>query len=81
LKLGRELGMQPLVARCMLGLARLSRHAGSRAAAGENLKSAMVLFTAMGMGPWLVQAQLEASELAAEPRSADSISGGPGVTG
>jgi class 3 adenylate cyclase/tetratricopeptide (TPR) repeat protein len=81
LKLGRELGMQPLVARCMLGLARLSRQAGSRAAAGENLKSAMVLFTAMGMGPWLVQAQLEASELAAEPRSADSISGGPGVTG
>jgi class 3 adenylate cyclase/tetratricopeptide (TPR) repeat protein len=75
LRLGRELGMQPLVARGMLGLARLSRRAGARAAAGEHLKTAMVLFTAMGMGPWLVQAQLEASELAAEPRAADRSAG------
>jgi hypothetical protein len=35
----------------------------------------------MGMGPWLVQAQLEASELAAEPRSADRSAGSPGVSG
>ncbi len=66
--LGRELGMQPLVARGHLGLAQLSRRAGNRAAAGEHLKAAMVAFATMGMGWWLVRAQLEATELASEPR-------------
>ncbi len=36
--------------------------------AGEHLKAAMVAFASMGMSWWLVRAQLEATELAAEPR-------------
>jgi hypothetical protein len=75
MRLGRDLGMQPLVARAQLGLARLYRRAGNRAAAGEQLKAAMVLFATMGMGSWLIQAQLEATELAAEPRVEESLSG------
>jgi hypothetical protein len=73
--LGRDLGMQPLVARSLLAHARLSRRLGSRAAAGERLKTAMVLFATLGMGSWLIQAQLEASELAAEPQAGESVSG------
>src|SRR5262249_22849741 len=73
-KLGRELGMQPLIARGLLGLARLSRRSGNRAAAGAHLKAAMVLFASMWMGAWLIQAQLEATELATEPRAAGTVS-------
>jgi len=75
MRLGRDLGMQPVVARSLLALARLSRRMGSRAAAGEHLKAAMVLFASMGMGSWLIQAQLEATELAAEPQGGASVSG------
>jgi class 3 adenylate cyclase/tetratricopeptide (TPR) repeat protein len=75
IKLGRELGMQPLVARALLGLARLSRRTGNRTSAGEHLKAAMVLFASMGMGAWLIQAQLEATELATEPRAAGTVTG------
>jgi tetratricopeptide (TPR) repeat protein len=72
--LGRELGMQPVVARSLLAQARLSRRLGSRAAAGERLKAAMVLFASQGMGSWLIQAQLEATELASELQSKESVS-------
>jgi ATP/maltotriose-dependent transcriptional regulator MalT len=79
--LGRELGMQPVVARSQLALARLSRRVGNRAASGERLKAAMVLFAALGMGSWLIQAQLEATELAAEPHGGESVSRGESVSG
>jgi hypothetical protein len=74
MKLASNLGMQPLMARALLGLARLSRRAGSRVAAGEHLKAAMTLFATMGMGSWLIQAQLDAAELAAEPHAGGSSS-------
>ena len=73
--LAGDLGMEPVVARSHLALARLSRRLGSRAAAGERLKAAMVLFASLGMGSWLIQAQLEATELAAEPQAGESVSG------
>jgi hypothetical protein len=41
----------------------------------------MVLFAALGMGSWLIQAQLEATELAAEPHGGESVSRGESVSG
>jgi tetratricopeptide (TPR) repeat protein len=52
LGLATELGMQPLVAHCHLGLARLHRSTGDRAAAAEKDTIATAMFRTLGMRPW-----------------------------
>jgi hypothetical protein len=56
LELARELGMQPLVARCHLGLGTLKRQAGHARQADEHLGFAVALFREMGMPAWAERA-------------------------
>jgi hypothetical protein len=63
LALAEELGMRPLVARCHLGLGRLSRRTGQRGPAREHLTTATTMFRQMGMQFWLEQAAVELREL------------------
>jgi len=52
IELATKLGMQPLVAHCHLGLARVHRSTGHRAAAAEEQTIATAMFTTLGMRPW-----------------------------
>ena len=54
--LAEELEMRPLLARCHLGLGRLSLCAGDRDRAEDHLLTATRLFSAMDMPLWLRQA-------------------------
>src|SRR5262249_25082873 len=56
LALARTLEMQPLEARCHLGLATLHRSTGRRAEARAALSHARVQLRAMGMDFWLMRA-------------------------
>jgi tetratricopeptide (TPR) repeat protein len=56
LSLASSLGMQPLVARCHLGLGRLHRQRGAVGAANEHVATASRLFRQMGMTYWLERA-------------------------
>jgi hypothetical protein len=53
LTLAEELGMQPLVAHCHTGLARLCRTTGDPGAADAHVATAAALYRAMGMAHWL----------------------------
>ena len=53
MSLAEELGMRPLVARCHLGLAKLSRLTGNRHLAEEHLATATTMFREMDMRFWL----------------------------
>ena len=59
LALAGELGMRPLVARGHLGLGRLYRQVGQRAAAKEHLSTARTMLAQMEMRSWLEQAEAE----------------------
>jgi len=56
LALAEELGMRPLVARCLHGLGRLYGQTGRRAPARTALSAAIALYHAMDMAFWLPQA-------------------------
>jgi tetratricopeptide (TPR) repeat protein len=64
LSLAHEYGRRPLVARCHLDLAELSRIAGQREQALEHLSRATAMFGDMGMRFWLEQAEAERDRLA-----------------
>jgi class 3 adenylate cyclase/tetratricopeptide (TPR) repeat protein len=53
LKLAERLGMRPLLARCHLGIGRLSRRLGEADAAKHHLTAATQLFEVMDMNFWL----------------------------
>jgi class 3 adenylate cyclase/tetratricopeptide (TPR) repeat protein len=55
LTLAEEIGMQPLVAHCHTGLARLCRRTGDPSAADAHFATAAALYRAMGMAHWLEQ--------------------------
>jgi class 3 adenylate cyclase/tetratricopeptide (TPR) repeat protein len=55
--LARELGMQPLLAHCRLGLGTLSAKVGRREEACSELSAAIGLYRAMNMAFWLAKAQ------------------------
>jgi hypothetical protein len=59
LRLTEELGMRPLEAHCHLGLGRLRRRGGDRAAAGEHFGRAAAMYGEMDMKPWLDQVESE----------------------
>jgi predicted ATPase/class 3 adenylate cyclase len=59
LALAEPRGMRPLVARCHLGLGKLSRHTGKRQEAQEHLTTAATMCREMGMRFWLEQAETE----------------------
>ena len=61
--LADELGMQPLVAHCHLGLGKLYRRAGERDQAEENSTTATSMDRDMGMTYWLEQAEMEMKAL------------------
>jgi len=51
--------MRPLVAQCLLGLARLHRQAGERDQARKGLADAIARFSTMGMTLWVERAQAD----------------------
>jgi len=55
LTLAEEIGMQPLVAHCHTGLARLCRRTGDPSAADAHFATAAALYRAMGMPHWMEQ--------------------------
>jgi tetratricopeptide (TPR) repeat protein len=57
--LAEELGMQPLIAHCHLGLGSLYRRAGKRGQSQEYLTSAATMYREMGMPFWLENAEKE----------------------
>jgi tetratricopeptide (TPR) repeat protein len=59
LGLAEELGMRPLEAHCYLGLGRLYRRTGDRAAAKGPLAIAAEMYREMGMSLWLGQVDTE----------------------
>jgi tetratricopeptide (TPR) repeat protein len=59
LALAEPRGMRPLVARCHLGLGKLSRHTGKWREAQEHLTTAATMCREMGMRFWLEQAEAE----------------------
>jgi tetratricopeptide (TPR) repeat protein len=59
LGLAEELGMRPLEAHCHLGLGRLHRRTGDRAAAKAQLARAATMYHEMGMRLWLDQVDAE----------------------
>ena len=63
LALAEPRGMRPLVARCHLGLGKLSRHTGKRQEAQEHLTTAATMCREMGMRFWLEQAETEMRQL------------------
>jgi tetratricopeptide (TPR) repeat protein len=64
LALADELGMQPLVAHCHLGLGRVYRREGEHPEALEHLTIAATLYRDMDMAYWLEQAEGETRQLA-----------------
>jgi tetratricopeptide (TPR) repeat protein len=56
LALAEEIGMQPQVAHCHTGLARLYQNTGDSTAAEAHLATATALYREMGMAYWLEQA-------------------------
>ena len=58
MKLGRELGMRPLIAHCHLGLGKLYRRIGQPEQAQEHLTIATTMYREMGMTYWLEKAEL-----------------------
>jgi transcriptional regulator with AAA-type ATPase domain/tetratricopeptide (TPR) repeat protein len=64
LALATELGMQPLAALCRLGLGKLQRVAGHRAAAQDHLIAAHDAFQRLEMARWLREAAAELALLA-----------------
>jgi len=61
LTLAEEIGMQPLVAHCHAGLARLCHKTGDPSAAEVHLAMAAALYRGMGMAYWLEQASPSAA--------------------
>jgi tetratricopeptide (TPR) repeat protein len=61
--LARELGMQPLVARCHLGLGLLQSQHGDTSSARDNLATAAAGFREMAMTAWLGQAEAALARL------------------
>jgi len=61
LTLAEEIGMQPLVAHCHAGLARLCHKTGDPSAAEAHLAMAAALYRGMGMAYWLEQASPSAA--------------------
>ena len=59
LSFAETLGMRPLVAHCHLGLGKLSRRAGKREQAREQLSTATTMYREMDMRFWLEQAEAE----------------------
>jgi class 3 adenylate cyclase/tetratricopeptide (TPR) repeat protein len=59
LALADELGMQPLVAHCHLGLGKLYRRTGKREQAHEHLATATTMYREMDMRFYLEQAEVE----------------------
>ena len=59
LALAEPRGMRPLVARCHLGLGKLSRHTGKWREAQEHLTTAATMCREMGMRFWLEQPETE----------------------
>jgi tetratricopeptide (TPR) repeat protein len=59
LTVAEELGMQPLVAHCHLGLARLHKGMARPQYAYEHLTIATASYRDLGMPHWLAQAQAE----------------------
>jgi len=59
LDLAESLHMRPLVAQCLLGLARLHRQAGERDQARKGLADAIARFSTMGMTLWVERAQAD----------------------
>jgi len=59
LALAEPRGMRPLVARCHLGLGKLSRRTGQREQAREHLTTATTMYREMDMRFWLEQAEAE----------------------
>jgi hypothetical protein len=68
--LAEELGMQPLVAHCHLGLGKLHAKTGRRAVVRTELSAAIELYRAMAMTLWLPQAEAALAQV-----------GGPGSPG
>jgi tetratricopeptide (TPR) repeat protein len=63
LALAHEYGRRPMVARCHLDVAELSRKTGRREQAREHLSRATAMFSDMGMRFWLGQAEAERRQL------------------
>jgi tetratricopeptide (TPR) repeat protein len=59
LRLAAELGMRPLEALCRLGIGMADRRAARVAAAQDNLATAVLTFSALGMPRWLGEAEAE----------------------
>jgi tetratricopeptide (TPR) repeat protein len=59
LALADELGMRPLRAHCLAGLARLYRRTGRLGEAGAHRAAARALFNELGMSPFLPSAKLD----------------------
>ena len=64
LALAEPRGMRPLVAHCLLGLAKLYRRTGQREQAHEHLTTATTMYREMDMRFWLEQAEAEIATLA-----------------
>ena len=62
--LAEELGMQPLVAHCHLGLGKLYRRAGNGQQAQEHLTTAITMYREMEMRFWLEKAETDVGGLA-----------------
>jgi len=60
--LAEELGMQPILARCQLGLGVLYRERGCLPEARSELSAAIDLFRTMQMTSWLVRAKAELAQ-------------------
>jgi tetratricopeptide (TPR) repeat protein len=63
LSLADQLGMQPVVAHCQLGLGRLDRRGENWSRAAEHLTAATTLFGSMDMVFWHKQAEAELKQL------------------
>ena len=76
LALAEPRGMRPLVARCHLGLGKLSRHTGKWREAQEHLTTAATTCREMGMRFWLEQAETEMRQPPSHPFSGFEICAG-----
>jgi tetratricopeptide (TPR) repeat protein len=59
ISLAERLGLRPLLARTHLGLGQLHRRGGQAQAAEAHLATAVVLFSDLGMRPWLERSEPE----------------------
>jgi tetratricopeptide (TPR) repeat protein len=62
-ELGEKLGMRPAIARCHLGLGRVSSLRGVKTGAKQHMTTAMAMFGEMGMTYWLEKAEAELRNL------------------